>query len=104
MVGFMWEPLVAAVKKEPETDLAASMLDTLAGEDTRKGRGGSARVNECIRAWRRERVEGGGSTSCGWVGEWLWRFAGAGVVDHVPLQPMCRSQLLQYDSVCCSLT
>lgn len=31
MVGFMWEPLIAAVKKEPETDLAASMLDSLAG-------------------------------------------------------------------------
>lgn len=37
MVGFMWEPLVAAVKKEPETDLAASMLDTLAGTYTRGG-------------------------------------------------------------------
>jgi hypothetical protein len=31
MVGFMWEPLVAALKKEPETDLAAAMLDALAG-------------------------------------------------------------------------
>lgn len=32
MVVFMWEPLIAAVKKEPETDLAASMLDALAGK------------------------------------------------------------------------
>jgi hypothetical protein len=31
MVGFMWEPLVAAIKKEPETDLAAAMLDAMAG-------------------------------------------------------------------------
>jgi hypothetical protein len=35
MVNFMWEPLIAAVKKEPETDLAASMLDALAGEPLR---------------------------------------------------------------------
>jgi hypothetical protein len=31
MVAFMWEPLIAAVKKEPETDLAAAQLDSLAG-------------------------------------------------------------------------
>ncbi|KAF6254101.1 armadillo-type protein [Scenedesmus sp. NREL 46B-D3] len=29
MVSFMWEPLVAAVKKEPEAELAAAMLDSL---------------------------------------------------------------------------
>lgn len=26
----MWEPLIAAIKKEPEPDLTASMLDSLA--------------------------------------------------------------------------
>jgi hypothetical protein len=30
MVSYMWEPLVAAVKKEPEPELAAAMLDSLA--------------------------------------------------------------------------
>lgn len=30
MVAFMWEPLVAAARKEPEPDVAAAMLDALA--------------------------------------------------------------------------
>lgn len=30
MISFMWDPLVAAIRKEPEPDLTASMLDSLA--------------------------------------------------------------------------
>lgn len=30
MISYMWEPLIAASKKEPEPDITASMLDSLA--------------------------------------------------------------------------
>eukprot|EP00878_Enallax_costatus_P012560 GHUV01013118.1.p1 GENE.GHUV01013118.1~~GHUV01013118.1.p1 ORF type:complete len:1009 (+),score=321.88 GHUV01013118.1:364-3390(+) len=30
MISFMWEPLIAAIKKEPEPDITAAMLDSLA--------------------------------------------------------------------------